>query len=83
MLSLACESGAAAPLLANLRAGVSASVYPLASHLANGYTVELLRSAGYRYEARSTPNGTRIDAYLPEVFRHTPASIKDDAQVGF
>lgn len=83
LLSLACESGAAAPLVANLRAGVNANICPLGSHPANGYAVELLRSAGYKYEVRSTPAGSRIDAYLPEVLRHTPASVKADALVGF
>lgn len=83
LLSLACESGAAAPIVANLRAGSLADVYPVGSRPSSGYQVELLRSAGYKFEVRSTPAGSRIDAYLPEVFRHTPVAVKTDALIGF
>jgi hypothetical protein len=76
LVSLACTTGEAAPLLANLRAGRKA-VYSGGDGAASSkeQTLELLKSAGYAFATQRCAAGVRVDAFLPKLFEVAPAYV--------
>jgi hypothetical protein len=70
LISLACTTGEAGPVLANLRGGRKAS-YSDERH-SKAQTLELLKSAGYAFTTQRCAAGVRVDAFLPALFDLSP-----------
>jgi hypothetical protein len=76
LLSLACTTGEAAPLLANLRAGRPADYYD--GEASKAQKLELLKTAGYAHAIQRCAAGVRVDLYLPALFDLDPGFVDGD-----